>query len=739
MAENQQSSSVRFLNNQTEDTGTITEEVPLGNILKNPKPKRRRKRKKKTVVPVDNQNKEKVSEVVAQTVAKSDVVDFTQKANTQPKNNEPVVESSQAATEEQTKSFSYLETYCKNITEKIGKKIDDFIVYGRDQEVEDVQIFLKRSIKNSPVLVGEAGVGKTAIVDGFCANIIKGNVDKDFIGNTVWSLEMAAINSVSDGQGLVAKLDGIVKELKERKSEYILFIDEIHTIIGSGGEKGGNDAGQSLKTALARGEIRIIGATTQEEYERFLEPDKALERRFQLIPVEEPTHEQTRLILDGVIKRFEREQKVTIEAEAIEEAIRLSVRYIPERFLPDKALDLLDEASATVSFHGGDTVTRVDIARVIERLKRIPLKTLIVDENLPFVDYEEELKKYVKGQDVAVKAVSDVLYAYDEGLNDPNRPIATFMFLGTTGVGKTEMAKALAKVMFGSKDNMIRIDCSEYQDPGDVKKLIGDNNHASQGILTSKVKKNPYSIVLLDEFEKADKGFYDAFLQVLDDGHLTTGLGRKVDFKNTIVIVTTNAGHEEIKSTYKKKGSFNNFSERDWESFNSRIDEELTLYFREEFINRFSKKIVFDMLTYNVVHLIAGISLDKISKRMVQSNIELIYKDKEQFYDYIIAKGASPEMGARPMERLLKDQVVDQVSKILSQHRRHGKKAIVVADVLGYKPDGITQKTDRRKLHYDVTIQSKSNVWVEWKIPVQEFRSIRRGKKVVLSTPNQSA
>lgn len=739
MADNQQSSSMRFFNNQAAATGTIIEDGPLEDIPKKTKPRRRRKRKNKTVVPVDTQNKEIVEEVVAQTIDRSDLADSTQKAIKQPNDKPLDVGSEQSTIKGQAKPFSYLETYCENITEKIGKKIDNFIVYGRDQEVEDVQIFLKRSIKNSPLLVGEAGVGKTAIVDGLCANIIKGNVDKDFIGNTVWSLEMAAINSVSDGEGLVAKLDGIVKELKERKSDYILFIDEIHTIMGSGGEKGGNDAGQSLKTALARGEIRIIGATTQEEYERFLEPDKALERRFQLIPVEEPTHEQTRLILDGVIKRFEREQKVTIEPEAIEEAIRLSVRYIPERFLPDKALDLLDEASATVSFHGGDTVTRVDIAKVIERLKRIPLKTLIVDDNLPFVDYEEELKKYVKGQDVAVKAVADVLYAYDEGLNDPNRPIATFMFLGTTGVGKTEMAKALAKVIFGSKDNMIRIDCSEYQDPGDVKKLIGDNNHASQGILTSKVKKNPYSIVLLDEFEKADKGFYDAFLQVLDDGHLTTGLGRKVDFKNTIVIITTNAGHEEIKSTYKKKGSFNNFSDRDWESFLSRIDEELTLYFRPEFINRFSKKIVFDMLTYNVVHLIAEISLDKISKRMAQSNIELLYKDKEQFYDYIIAKGANPEMGARPMERLLKDQVVDQVAKILSQHRRHGKKAIVVADVLGYKPDGITQKTDRRQLDYDVTIRSKSNVWVQWTIPVQEFRNRRRGKKIVLSTSNRAA
>ncbi len=631
------------------------------------------------------------------------------------------------------KPFSYLETYCVNMTEQISKKIEDFVVYGRDKEVEAVQIFLKRSIKNSPVLVGEPGVGKTAIIDGLCAEICKGTVDESFKGNTIWSLEMAAISSITNGEGLVSKLDGIVKELKEKKSEYILFIDEIHTIMGSGGTAGANDASQSLKTALARGEIRIIGATTLEEYQRFLEPDKALERRLQLVVVEEPTFDETKLILEGVCPRFERDQNIKITTDAIEEAIRLSVRYIPERFLPDKALDLLDEAAATVNFRGGRVVSRVDIAIVIERLKRIPLKSLIIDEKLPFVDYEEELKKYVKGQDVAVREVADVLYAYDEGLNDPNRPIATFMFLGTTGVGKTEMAKALAKVIFGSKDNMIRIDCSEYQDQSDVKKLIGDNNHASQGILTTKVKNNPYSIVLLDEFEKADKGFYDAFLQVLDDGHLTTGVGRKVDFKNTIVIITTNAGHEEIKSTYKKKGSFNRFSTRDWNSFYSRIDDELTMYFREEFINRFSKKIVFDMLTSEVIGLIANISLDKIVHRMNVANIILDYEDKEHFYDYLISKGANEEMGARPMERLLKDQVVDQVSKILAQHRRHGKNAYVLIKVIGDKPNGVSTKTDRRYLDFDVYVRANSNVYIHWEIPVQEFRIWRKGRSVRLA------
>lgn len=636
------------------------------------------------------------------------------------------------------KPFSYLESYCVNMTEQVSKKIDDFIVYGRDEEVEAVQIFLKRSIKNSPLLIGEPGVGKTAIVDGLCAAICKGEVDASFKNNTIWSLEMAAISSTTNGEGLISKLDGIVKELKEKKEEYILFIDEVHTIMGSGGSVGANDAGQSLKTALARGEIRIIGATTLEEYQRFLEPDKALERRFQLVVVEEPSFDETKLILEGVCPRFERDQGISITPDAIEEAIRLSVRYIPERFLPDKALDLLDEAAATVNFRGGRVVSRVDIARVIERLKRIPLKSLIIDDTLPFVDYEEELKKYVKGQDVAVREVADVLYAYDEGLNDPNRPIATFMFLGTTGVGKTEMGKALAKVVFGSKDSMIRIDCSEYQDPGDVKKLIGENNHASQGILTTKVKNNPYSIVLLDEFEKADKSFYDAFLQVLDEGHLTTGVGRKVDFKNTIVIVTTNAGHEEIKSTYKKKGNFNKFSTRDWNSFYKRIDDELTMYFREEFINRFSKKIVFDILTNEVVGLIADIVLEKVIRRMERANIVLDYEDREQFFDYLISKGANEEMGARPMERLVKDQVVDQISKLLAQHRRHGRKAYVIVKVIGEKPNGINTKTDRRYLEFEVYIQL-NNVFIHWEIPVQEFRIRRNGRKVKLNSFRKSA
>lgn len=617
---------------------------------------------------------------------------------------EPKAYSKATKTSDEKKDFSYLETYCENMTEKIAKKVENFRVYGREKEVEEVQIFLKRSIKNCPLLVGDAGVGKTAIVDGLAAGIIKGEVDPIFDNNTIWSLEMANISSETNGEGLLAKLNGIVQELKEKKSEYILFVDELHTIIGSGKNgKGGNDAGQSLKAALARGEIRMIGATTLDEYQQYIEPDKALERRVQLIMVEEPTVEQTRLILNGVKKRFEKDQKVTITEEAVDMAISLSTRYIPERYLPDKALDLLDEASATVNFAGRDTVTEVDIARVIERLKRIPLRSLIIDESLPFVDYETQLKKYVKGQDIAVKQVAEVLYAFDEGLKPVNKPIGSFLFLGTTGVGKTELAKALARVIFGSEKSMIRIDCSEYQDPGDVKKLIGDNNYESQGILTSKVKNNPYSVVLLDEFEKADSGFYDAFLQVFDDGRLTTGVGRTVDFTNTIVIVTTNAGHEEIKKTYRTKGSFSLFGQRDWELFYENIDDELEFTFRPELLNRFSAKIVFDMLTDEVVHLIAENSLKKVIKRLASSKVTIKF-DENIFMDYLISKGANVQMGARPMERLLEHEVINAIAKELAKYKRHGKPADVNINVNGKKPDGIRTMIDKRYLTYDITI-----------------------------------
>ena len=587
--------------------------------------------------------------------------------------------------EEEESLTPYLDKYTENVTEKIRKKIDNFTVFGRDKEVEQVIVSLLRQTKNSPILVGEAGTGKTAIVDGLVVEILKGNVPDEFKHVTVRSLELSNISSKSDGEDMVSRLKRIIEELKVTKGENILFIDEVHTIVGAGGDGSMLDAGNVIKPPLARGEIQMISATTYEEYQSSIETDKALERRVQMVPVEEPTEDQAIFILGNIRRRFEKERNITITDDAVEQAVRLAVRYIPERFLPDKVVDI------------------EDIARVIQKMKKIPVTTILKDDSERLMNFTDELKKYVKGQDFAVSQVANTIYISKEGFQRPNKPLGSFLFLGTTGVGKTELAKALAKILFDNVDAMIRIDCSEYSSKGDKDKLIGKNIVGSKGLLTEPVKNNPYSVVLLDELEKAHPDIYDILLQVLDEGHLTTGTGRKINFKNTIVIATTNSGADEIKKTYANEGNFGEMTDLAYEGFMNRIVEELSLTFRPEFINRFGNKVVFNMLTADIIEAIVDLAWKKEEKRLAEQKVYLQYEDKAEFYDFLRSKGTSVENGARPLERLIQDRVTGPIAEKLFLLQRRGAKYNVLIKVIGEAPDGIFHHIDKRTLDFEAT------------------------------------
>ena len=621
----------------------------------------------------------------------------------QPVDSQPEPETISFSSVEEESLTPYLDKYTENVTEKIRKKIDHFTVYGRDKEVEQVIVSLLRQTKNSPILVGEAGTGKTAIVDGLVVEILKGNVPDEFKNVTVRSLELSSISSRSEGEDMVSRLKHIIEELKRTKGENILFIDEVHTIVGAGGEGSMLDAGNVIKPPLARGEIQMISATTYEEYQSSIETDKALERRVQMIPVAEPTADQAIFILGNVRKRFEKERGITITDDAVRQAVLLSIRYIPERFLPDKAIDLIDDATAQAYYEGRQVVDIEDVARVIQKVKKVPVTTILKDDSERLMNFVDELKKYVKGQDFAVSQVANTIYISKEGFQKPNKPLGTFLFLGTTGVGKTELAKALAKILFDNAEAMIRIDCSEYSSKGDKDKLIGKNIVGSKGLLTEPVKNNPYSVVLLDELEKAHPDVYDILLQVLDEGHLTTGTGRRVNFKNTIVIATTNAGADEIKKTYANEGNFGEMTDLAYDSFMNRIVDELSLTFRPEFINRFGNKVVFNMLTADIIEAIVDIAWRKEEKRLAEQNVFLDYEDKKEFYDFLRSKGTSVENGARPLERLIQDRVTGPIAEKLFLLQRRGAKYNIRIKVVGEAPDGIFHHIDKRVLDFEAT------------------------------------
>lgn len=682
-------------------------------------------------------------------------------------------------------TYNALNKYARNLNEFAESgKLDPVI--GRDEEIRRVMQILSRRTKNNPILVGEPGVGKTAIAEGIAYRIIKGDAPENLKTKTVFSLDMGALVAGAKYKGeFEERLKAVVKEVSDSDGEIILFIDEIHTLVGAGGGEGAMDAANILKPALARGELRTIGATTLNEYQKYFEKDKALERRFQKVMVEEPDTQDAISILRGIKERYETHHKVRILDEAIISAVELSQRYITDRFLPDKAIDLVDEAASKLRLEmdsvpeivdelerrimqleiereaikrenddrkvselsetianlsserdslrakwqsektlvdqvnqeaenienykleaeqaerAGDygkvaelrygkikeaqdkvdalkkelsekqdssrmlkeEVTSEDIADVVSKWTGIPVSKMVQSEREKLLNLEEELHKRVAGQDEAIEAIADAIRRSRAGLSDAKRPIGSFIFLGTTGVGKTELAKALAEYLFDDEQAMIRIDMSEYQERHAVSRLIGAPpgyvGYDEGGQLTEAVRRRPYSVVLLDEIEKAHPDVFNILLQVLDDGHLTDNKGRVVNFKNTIIIMTSNTGSHIIQENFSKL----NDSNRE-EVVAKTKDEVLDLLqksIRPEFLNRIDEVIMFTPLTRSEIGDIVRMQFDKVQKQLAEQNIFLTASDEA--LDWLAQLGYDPVYGARPLKRVIQKRILNELSK----------------------------------------------------------------------------
>ena len=695
------------------------------------------------------------------------------------------------------KDLQFLNKFAVNLNEMAAKgKLDPVI--GRDEEIRRVLQILSRRTKNNPILVGEPGVGKTAISEGIAQKIVDGNVPENLKSKTVYSLDMGALIAGAKYQGeFEERLKGVVKEVVDSAGEIILFIDEIHTLVGAGRSGGAMDASNILKPALARGELRTIGSTTLDEYQKYFEEDKALERRFQKVMVDEPSPAESIAILRGLKEKYENHHRVRIEDDALIAAVNLSHRYITNRFLPDKAIDLVDEAAsrlrlemnsvpepiddlnsrirqleiekeaikregvslkmekidaelkelnakreelmqrwnnekdilrdlqnarqqiedykieAQAAERAGDygkvaelrygkiaaaqkqiddltarqaaiedpivteSVTPEDVAEVVAKWTGIPVKRMLESEKEKLLRMESELHKRVVGQETAIQAVADAVRRNRAGLSNEKRPIGSFLFMGTTGVGKTELAKALAEFLFNDENMMTRIDMSEYQERHTVSRLIGAPpgyvGFDEGGQLTEAVRRKPYSVVLLDEIEKAHPDVFNILLQVLDDGRLTDNKGRTVDFKNTFLIMTSNVGSDIIQgfmerlpeTTGDPSADMNIIARRHelLEECKKQVMDVLKMTVRPEFLNRIDETIMFEPLTRHDIRDILHIQMDELTKRLAEDNVTLTFTPA--FEDYMVEHGYDPAYGARPVKRLLQRDLVNQLAKAI--------------------------------------------------------------------------
>ena len=635
-----------------------------------------------------------------------------------------------------------LEQYCTDLTEKAADgKLDP--VVGRMEEIERLMQVLSRRTKNNPCLVGEPGVGKTAIIEGLAQRIVSGMVPESMKHKHILTLDLASLIAGSKYRGeFEDRMKRLIQEVKS-SSDILLFLDEVHTMIGAGGAEGAMDASNILKPSLARGELQLIGATTISEYRKYIEKDAALERRFQPITVEEPDSAQSIQILEGLKGKYESHHHVTIEPGALEAAVKLSERYISDRNLPDKAIDVLDEACSKANLNGfkvPDNLTKTEeilqslmkekeqavaegrfaeasmlnqeqqavekklesikkrfnknqashqicvteqqIAEVVSVWTKIPVQKLGESESARLRKLEQTLQKRVIGQEEAVTAVAKAVKRGRVGLKSPNRPIGSFLFLGPTGVGKTELSKALAEALFGQEDAMIRVDMSEYMEKHSVSKMIGSPpgyvGHEEGGQLSEKVRRNPYAVILFDEIEKAHPDVFNILLQVLDDGHITDSQGRKIDFRNTVIIMTSNAGAKAIVEPKKLGFAAKEDLQDDYKKMKSNVMDEVKQLFRPEFLNRIDEIIVFHALSAENLKKIAGLLCKEFAVR-VQSQLNIQLHIRDSVKKHIVEVGTDTKYGARPLRRAVQNELEDKMAEAILAGEIHSDMEVDVS------------------------------------------------------------